>query len=176
MTLVQITTSPEAIAVYSLAVAGLEKKFQFIKPTVKFLKDHSSAFAPVVQEGEKLAGEVLHSPKVEELKLKLSHTENELSNNKLVQLAGQVLYASGKRLNELTPDQKTGIALVVSTEAKKLGLTVRSSAISDALSVADKAVDAISALPLFQSTKEIDSLASADQVQPSASSEGQVSA
>lgn len=64
MTLVQVATSPEAVAVYSLVVAGLEKKFQFIKPAVKYLKEGTAFLKPIEQEGEKLAGEVLDTPKM----------------------------------------------------------------------------------------------------------------
>ncbi|WP_436663532.1 hypothetical protein ACOALA_13390 [Alicyclobacillus acidoterrestris] len=173
MTLVQVATSPEAIAVYSLVVAGLEKKFQFIKPVVSYIKDHKEVATAVVAEGEKLAGEVLHSPKLAELEVKLSKAENELSQNKLVQLAGQVLHATGKRLDELTANQKTGIALVVSTEAQKLGLTVTQAEVLTALSAADKAVDVIGGLPLFKSAKEIDAPAPVQQEQTSPAGDGQ---
>lgn len=165
MNLIQVATSPEAIAVYSLVVLGIEKKCQFIKPVAKYLKEGTALLAPVIQDGEKLAGEVMHAPKVAELEAKLSHAESQLSDNKLVQLAGQVLHALGKRLDELTTNQKTGIALVISTEAAKAGLTVTQSAVLAALATADKAVDVIGSLPLFKSAKEIDAAPSPAPVQ-----------
>lgn len=171
--LVTLATSKEAVAVYALVLAGIEKKFQFIKPIVKFAESHKGVAKEVEQLAVNGLGELVHSPHVAELELKAKRIEEDLQDNQLVQLAGQVLHAAGKRLDNLTPNQKTGLALVVSTEAKKLGLDVTQSAISDALNVADKAVDVIGALPLFQSTKQIDepvqsqNPAPADNGQPS---------
>ncbi|WP_436664242.1 hypothetical protein ACOALA_04145 [Alicyclobacillus acidoterrestris] len=134
----------------------------------------ASEAKPFVAEGIHAVEDLLKLPELAGVKAKLNHAESELQNTKLVLLAGQVLHATGKRLDELTSNQKTGIALVVSTEAAKIGLPVTQSSVLAALDTADKAVDEIGALPLFQSAKEIDAPAPvAQQEQTSPTDNGQ---
>ncbi|GMA64772.1 hypothetical protein NZD89_05270 [Alicyclobacillus fastidiosus] len=135
----------------------------------------ASEAKPFVADGIHAVEDLLKLPELAGVKAKLDHAEADLQNTKLVLLAGQVLHATGKRLDALTSNQKTGIALVVSTEAAKIGLPVTQASVLAALATADKAVDVIGALPLFQSAKEIDASAPVQQEQSSPSSEGQAS-
>ncbi|MFB5192809.1 hypothetical protein [Alicyclobacillus fastidiosus] len=136
----------------------------------------ASEAKPFVADGIQAVEDLLKLPELAGVKAKLGHAEAELQNTKLVLLAGQVLHATGKRLDDLTSNQKTGIALVVSTEAAKSGLTVTQASVLAALATADKAVDAIGALPLFKSAKEIDAPVPAQQEQTSPVSDGQAPA
>lgn len=161
-----IYTAAISIGGSGVVTAAIHKTFSAKTISVEQKVAHDAGtLKPLLVDGIHAIEDLLKLPELAGVKAKLDHAEAELQNTKLVLLAGQVLHATGKRLDELTPDQKTGIALLVSTEAKKMGLPVTSSAVSEALNVADKGVDVISSLPLFQSTKEIDSQAPAQPEQ-----------
>ncbi|GMA59751.1 hypothetical protein NZD89_09405 [Alicyclobacillus fastidiosus] len=172
-----IYTAAIAIGGSGVVTALIHKAFspKVVAVEQKVVQD-AGTLKPFLADGIHAVEDLLKLPELAGVKAKLDHAEVELQNTKLVLLAGQVLHATGKRLDALTSNQKTGIALVVSTEAAKAGLPVTQASVLAALNTADKAVDAIGSLPLFQSTKEIDAPAPAQQEQTSPVSDGQATA
>lgn len=155
MTLVQALLSPEATALYALVIAGLEKKFQFIKPLVKWGEDHKSVVSVAVKEGEKVLNDVIHSPELAGLKAEAENLKNQLEDTRIVQIAGTVIHAFSKSLDSLTEDELSTASLIIKTEAQRLGITVNTNQVLDALKKVQHVADLVASSSLFKATQNV---------------------
>lgn len=151
-TLIDVVTGQTAVsaALYATIKTVIEKK-----NAKTVLQTAEPLLAPIVQVGEKVVEDVIHSPKVAELELKISKFEGALHETKLGHLAATALHSFGKTASELTPDEQSTAILYVQTEAKKLGIDVTPSQVVDALTAAEKAVSTFRNSELFKTTQSI---------------------
>lgn len=113
MSIAQLATSREAIAVYMLVIAGIEKKFQFIRPVARFVKNHPGIIVTTENAakaiGESVAGKVVET----KLHAELDSVMTDLKKSSLAQYALAVIQGAGKAWNELSPaEQGAAIAFV----------------------------------------------------------------
>ena len=120
MTLLQLATSKEAISVYALALAALEKKFQFIKPVVQWGKAHEGALKTLEKDVENVASDVFHSPTLAAMKLENAHLKSQMEQSDIYKVATAVLHNVGVKVEQMTPDMKNSVAVAVTNEVHAL--------------------------------------------------------
>ena len=169
MTIAQLLVSKEAIAVYALALAAIEKKFGFIKPAVKYAKSHEGVFKTIEQD---VVG-VIKSPAVvateAHLKMELDAEVKKVQASTLGKLAAEAvagLGTMGKSLPQLSPQELDAVVLHIETTAKSLGFDLTQKEIKDALSVADAAAQAIPNVPVIAAAAKFASEVAATQTTP----------
>lgn len=120
MSLVQLATSKGAIAIYALLLAAIEKKFQFIKPGVKWVESHKGILKAALREVGVFGSDVLHSPALAGVELEAKHFAHEVENSDLYKTTTAVLHNLSKRVENLTSTDINVVAPVIVTEAKRL--------------------------------------------------------
>lgn len=116
----QILTSKEAIAVYALILAGLDKKFQFIKPIVKYAENHKRAVKTAEHVLEDGMNAVLHSPEVVALKTKADKLEKDVEKSDIYKAATAVLHNLSVKVEDLTPEMINVVGLTISNQVYRL--------------------------------------------------------
>lgn len=169
MTIAQLLVSKEAIAVYALALAAIEKKFQFIKPAVKYAKAHDGVLKTLEQD---VAG-LIKSPAVAateaHLKMELDAEMKKVEASTLGKLAAEAVAGigkMGKSLSQLSPEELNAVAIHIETTAQTLGFNLSKQAITDALNVAEAAATAIPNVPVIATAAKFASEVAAAQTAP----------
>ncbi|WDL96063.1 hypothetical protein [Alicyclobacillus sp. ALC3] len=152
MTITQLLVSKEAIAVYALALAALEKKFQFIKPVVKYLENHQSVATDIaeklpqsavvaVEDGvkfiEHLAESPVMAPFVAKGKIEVQHLIDEVEHDKAIMQAQAILRQAGGAYEGLKPDVKVKVETVLKLALSKMGINFSEAEVKSTLHAAD---------------------------------------
>lgn len=106
MNTVQLLTSREAIGVYALILAAVEKKFQFIKPAVKYAESHTGVLKTVENDvkalGDTAAGKVVET----KLHSELNGVIDDLKKSALAQWTQAAMRGAKKGWDELSPSEQ----------------------------------------------------------------------
>lgn len=156
-----LATSPEATALYALIVAGLEKKFQFIRPLVKWGENHKGIVSAGVAEAETLASEALHAPQLAALELKAKHLESQVQQSEIYKAATAVLHNLDVKVETMTPETKNAVAVAITNEVHNLfGKTVSVSQVLGVVGEFQSLASKVSSSPSVTAANQLSQAAS----------------
>ncbi|MCL6442093.1 MAG: hypothetical protein K6T83_01280 [Alicyclobacillus sp.] len=161
VTLQQLYEAAGGTAGATLLLAALEKRFQWIKPVVKWGEEHKDVVAAAVAEGEQLVGNLLHSPALATVKLELEHAKQQVEQSEIYKAATAVLHNVSVRVEQLTPETKNAVAVAIATQVHKLfGKTVTVAQVVGVIDEFQKLAEKVAPEPAVQAANQL--------VQPSA--------